>query len=29
MAILTAVKAKNISKPERYGDGNGLYLNIA
>ena len=29
MARLTAVKAKSLNKPGRYGDGNGLYLNIA
>ena len=29
MARLTALKAKNLSKPGRYGDGNGLYLNIS
>ncbi len=29
MARLTAVKANNLSKPGRYGDGNGLYLNIS
>lgn len=29
MARLTAAKAKSLNKPGRYGDGNGLYLNIA
>ncbi len=29
MAKLTAVKVKTLSKPGRYGDGNGLYLNVA
>ncbi|MDE2686478.1 MAG: tyrosine-type recombinase/integrase [Chloroflexota bacterium] len=29
MARLTALKSKNLRKPGRYGDGNGLYLNIA
>ena len=29
MARLTAVKVKSIDKPGRYGDGNGLYLNVA
>ena len=29
MANLTALKANALSKPGRYGDGNGLYLNIA
>ena len=29
MARLTAVKVRSIDKPGRYGDGNGLYLNVA
>ena len=29
MGALTAMKIKNASKPGKYGDGNGLYLNIA
>ncbi len=29
MARLMAAKAKSLSRPGRYGNGNGLYLNIA
>ena len=29
MARLTAIKVKNLKPPGRYGDGDGLYLNIA
>lgn len=29
MARLTALKVRSIDKPGRYGDGNGLYLNVA
>ena len=29
MARLTAVRVRSIDKPGRYGDGNGLYLNVA
>jgi hypothetical protein len=29
MAQLTAAKVKAITKPGRYGDGAGLYLNVA
>ena len=29
MARLTAVKVKNLRQPGRYGDGQGLYLNVA
>ena len=29
MAKLTAAKAKSLSKPGRYGDGDGLYLRVA
>ena len=29
MGKLTAAKAKSITEPGRYGDGNGLYLRIA
>ena len=29
MGKLTAISAKNLSKPGRHGDGDGLYLNVA
>ena len=29
MGRLTAISAKNLSKPGRHGDGDGLYLNVA
>ena len=29
MARLTVVKVKNVRQPGRYGDGQGLYLNVA
>ena len=29
MARLTAVKVKNLRHPGRYGDSQGLYLNVA